>query len=182
MESTVDNGRVHGAKEFANGEINSFIANVEDLTDALRNVETPDIARVKAKVKIALAAAKSALSDSAAQVRIPGEYCEQEHRRLRPRQPVAGGRHSSSDRHRSRDSRQPAIGLSRPSGRLERRAALAGWSGLNPAPPGGTARLVLQRDAGRQQKTSRIRSDSAKFFIARAARRASISVVDLRIG
>ena len=69
MESTVDNGSVRSAKEFANGEINSFIANVEDLTDALRDVETPDIARVKAKVKIALAAAKSALSDSAAQVR-----------------------------------------------------------------------------------------------------------------
>jgi ElaB/YqjD/DUF883 family membrane-anchored ribosome-binding protein len=69
MESTVDNGRVRSAKELANGEINSFIANVEDLTDALRDVETPDIARVKAKVKIALAAAKSALSDSAAQVR-----------------------------------------------------------------------------------------------------------------
>jgi ElaB/YqjD/DUF883 family membrane-anchored ribosome-binding protein len=69
MESTVDNGGVRSAKEFANGEINSFIANVEDLTDALRDVETPDIVRVKAKVKIALAAAKSALSDSAAQVR-----------------------------------------------------------------------------------------------------------------
>jgi len=69
MESTVDNGHVRSAKEFANGEINNFIENVEDLTDALRNVETPEIARVKAKVKIALAAAKSALSDSAAQVR-----------------------------------------------------------------------------------------------------------------
>jgi ElaB/YqjD/DUF883 family membrane-anchored ribosome-binding protein len=69
MESTVDNGRVRNAKEFANGEINSFIENVEDLTNALRDVETPEIARVKAKVKIALAAAKSALADSAAQVR-----------------------------------------------------------------------------------------------------------------
>ena len=69
MESTVDNGGVSNAKAFANGEINSFIENVEDLTDALRDVETPEIARVKAKVKIALAAAKSALADSAAQVR-----------------------------------------------------------------------------------------------------------------
>ena len=68
MESTVDNG-VRSAKDFANGEINSFIENVQDLTDALRDVETPEIARVKAKVKIALAAAKSALADSAAQVR-----------------------------------------------------------------------------------------------------------------
>jgi ElaB/YqjD/DUF883 family membrane-anchored ribosome-binding protein len=69
MESTVDNGQVHNARDSANGQINSFIENVEDLTDALRNVETPEIARVKAKVKIALAAAKSALSDGAAQVR-----------------------------------------------------------------------------------------------------------------
>ncbi len=69
MESTVDNGHVSSVKGFANGEINSFIENVEDLTDALRDVETPEIARVKAKVKIALAAAKSALADSAAQVR-----------------------------------------------------------------------------------------------------------------
>ena len=38
-------------------------------TDALKDVDTPEIARVKAKVKIALAAAKSALSDGAAQVR-----------------------------------------------------------------------------------------------------------------
>jgi len=69
MESTLDNGQVRSAKEFDNGKINSFIENVEDLTHALRDVETPEIARVKAKVKIALAAAKSALSDSAAQVR-----------------------------------------------------------------------------------------------------------------
>jgi ElaB/YqjD/DUF883 family membrane-anchored ribosome-binding protein len=68
MESTSDNG-IRGAKEYANGKINTFIENVEDLTHALRDVETPEIARVKAKVKIALAAAKSALSDSASQVR-----------------------------------------------------------------------------------------------------------------
>ena len=69
MESTLDKGHVRSAKEFANGKINSFIENVEDLTHALRDVETPEIARVKAKVKIALAAAKSALADSAEQVR-----------------------------------------------------------------------------------------------------------------
>src|SRR5579859_1685671 len=69
MESTVDNSQARSAKEFINGEISSFIENVEDLTDALRDVETPEIARVKAKVKIALAAAKSALTDSAVQVR-----------------------------------------------------------------------------------------------------------------
>jgi len=69
MESTADDGGVSNAKAFANGEINTFIENVEDLTNALRDVETPEIARVKAKVKIALAATKSALADSAAQVR-----------------------------------------------------------------------------------------------------------------
>jgi ElaB/YqjD/DUF883 family membrane-anchored ribosome-binding protein len=69
MESLLDNSHVRDAKEFANGQINSFIENVEDLTHALKDVDTPEIARVKAKVKIALAAAKSALSDGAAQVR-----------------------------------------------------------------------------------------------------------------
>jgi ElaB/YqjD/DUF883 family membrane-anchored ribosome-binding protein len=69
MESILDAGQVRSAREFANGQINSFIENVEDLTHALKNVDTPEIARVKAKVKIALAAAKSALSDGAAQVR-----------------------------------------------------------------------------------------------------------------
>ena len=53
------------AADYANGQINSFIDNVEDLTTALKDVDTPDIARVKAKVKIALAAAKSAVSDTA---------------------------------------------------------------------------------------------------------------------
>jgi ElaB/YqjD/DUF883 family membrane-anchored ribosome-binding protein len=69
MESLLDTTQVREAKDYANGQINNFIANVEDLTDALKNVDTPEIARVKAKVKIALAAAKSALSDGAAQVR-----------------------------------------------------------------------------------------------------------------
>jgi ElaB/YqjD/DUF883 family membrane-anchored ribosome-binding protein len=69
MESLLDTSQARGAKDYANGEINSFIENVEDLTHALRDVDTPEIARVKAKVKIALAAAKSALSDGAAQVR-----------------------------------------------------------------------------------------------------------------
>ena len=69
MESLSENSTVRSAKEYANGQINNFIDNVEDLTHALRDVDTPEIARVKAKVKIALAAARSALSDGAAQVR-----------------------------------------------------------------------------------------------------------------
>lgn len=69
MESILDASQGRSANDYANGQINAFIENVEDLTDALKNVDTPEIARVKAKVKIALAAAKSALSDGAAQVR-----------------------------------------------------------------------------------------------------------------
>ena len=69
MESLADNSQVRAAKDYANGQINNFIDNVQDLTDALKNVDTPEIARVKAKVKIALAAAKSALSDGASQVK-----------------------------------------------------------------------------------------------------------------
>jgi ElaB/YqjD/DUF883 family membrane-anchored ribosome-binding protein len=69
MDSPSDNTLSSNAKDYAKGQINNFIENVEDLTHALRDVDTPEIARVKAKVKIALAAAKSALSDGAAQVK-----------------------------------------------------------------------------------------------------------------
>jgi ElaB/YqjD/DUF883 family membrane-anchored ribosome-binding protein len=69
MESILDSSQARSVKDYANGQINNFIENVEDLTDSLKNIDTPEIARVKAKVKIALAAAKSALSDGAAQVR-----------------------------------------------------------------------------------------------------------------
>lgn len=69
MESLLNTSQARGARDFANGQISSFIENVEDLTHALKDVDTPEIARVKAKVKIALAAAKSALRDGAAQVR-----------------------------------------------------------------------------------------------------------------
>jgi ElaB/YqjD/DUF883 family membrane-anchored ribosome-binding protein len=55
--------------KYANGQVNTFLANVEDLTKALKDVDTPDVARVRAKVKIALAAAKSAMSDTATQIR-----------------------------------------------------------------------------------------------------------------
>lgn len=56
------------AGDYANGQINSFLENVEDLTKALKDVDTPDVARVRAKVKIALAAAKSAVADTASQI------------------------------------------------------------------------------------------------------------------
>ena len=54
--------KANDAAEFANGQINTFLQNVEDLTTALKDVDTPEISRVKAKVKIALAAAKSAVN------------------------------------------------------------------------------------------------------------------------
>jgi ElaB/YqjD/DUF883 family membrane-anchored ribosome-binding protein len=49
--------------------VKDFLDNVEDLTRALKDVDIPDIAKVRAKVKIALAAAKSAMSDTASQLR-----------------------------------------------------------------------------------------------------------------
>jgi ElaB/YqjD/DUF883 family membrane-anchored ribosome-binding protein len=67
MQSTSDTAR--GAREYANGQVNNFLDNVEDLTKALKDVETPDIARVRAKVKMALVAAKSAVADTATQLR-----------------------------------------------------------------------------------------------------------------
>jgi ElaB/YqjD/DUF883 family membrane-anchored ribosome-binding protein len=67
MESAADTAR--GITDYANGQINAFLDNVEDLTKALKDVDTPEIARVRAKVKIALVAAKSAMADTASQLR-----------------------------------------------------------------------------------------------------------------
>jgi ElaB/YqjD/DUF883 family membrane-anchored ribosome-binding protein len=69
MESILDTSKVREVSDYANGKINTFLEDVEDLTKALKNTESPDIARVRTKVKIALTAAKSALNDSASQVR-----------------------------------------------------------------------------------------------------------------
>jgi ElaB/YqjD/DUF883 family membrane-anchored ribosome-binding protein len=65
----VDNSSVRKVKKMANASINDFLDNVDDLTKAIKDVDSPEIAKVRAKVKMALAAAKSALSDGAAQVR-----------------------------------------------------------------------------------------------------------------
>jgi ElaB/YqjD/DUF883 family membrane-anchored ribosome-binding protein len=67
MESVSDTAR--GMSDYANGQVNNFLDNVEDLTKALKDVDTPDIARVRAKVKMALVAAKSAVADTATQLR-----------------------------------------------------------------------------------------------------------------
>jgi ElaB/YqjD/DUF883 family membrane-anchored ribosome-binding protein len=63
-----------GVGDFANGQVNSFLDNVEDLTRALKDVDSPEIAKVRAKVKIALAAAKSAVADTASQLRDQAQY------------------------------------------------------------------------------------------------------------
>jgi ElaB protein len=69
MESILNSPTVRNAGDFANGQVTSFLDSVEDLTRALKDIDTPDIARVRAKVKIALVAAKSAVSDTATQIR-----------------------------------------------------------------------------------------------------------------
>jgi ElaB/YqjD/DUF883 family membrane-anchored ribosome-binding protein len=69
MEAIFDRDRLEGGRDRTNGQLKSFIENVEDLTNALKDIDTPEIARVKAKVKIAVSAAKSALADGAEQVR-----------------------------------------------------------------------------------------------------------------
>jgi ElaB/YqjD/DUF883 family membrane-anchored ribosome-binding protein len=68
MESVLDSPSARKASDFANGQVNSFLDSVEDLTKALKDIDTPDVARVRAKVRIALAAAKSAVSDTASQI------------------------------------------------------------------------------------------------------------------
>jgi ElaB/YqjD/DUF883 family membrane-anchored ribosome-binding protein len=67
MQTVSDTAK--GVGDFANGQVRSFLDNVEDLTRALKDVDSPEIAKVRAKVKIALAAAKSAVADTASQLR-----------------------------------------------------------------------------------------------------------------
>jgi ElaB/YqjD/DUF883 family membrane-anchored ribosome-binding protein len=67
MPSVSDTAR--RVSDVANGQVRNFLDNVEDLTKALKDVDTPDIAKVRAKVKIALAAAQSAMADTASQLR-----------------------------------------------------------------------------------------------------------------
>ena len=68
MESVLDSTAARKVGDFANGQVNNFLDSVDDLTKALKDIETPEIARVRAKVKLALIAAKSAVSDTAQQV------------------------------------------------------------------------------------------------------------------
>lgn len=74
MESVQDSPTVRKVSDFANGQVDNFLESVEDLTRALKDIDSPDIARVRAKVKIALLAAKSAVSDATAQIRSQAQY------------------------------------------------------------------------------------------------------------
>ncbi len=69
MESVSESPAARKVVDYANGQLDSFLDSVEDLTKALKDIETPEIARVRAKVKMALTAAKSAVSDTAYQLR-----------------------------------------------------------------------------------------------------------------
>jgi ElaB/YqjD/DUF883 family membrane-anchored ribosome-binding protein len=69
MESVLDSPTARKVSDYANGQVNNFLESVEDLTKALKDIDTPEIARVRAKVKIALVAAKSAVADTASQIR-----------------------------------------------------------------------------------------------------------------
>ena len=69
MESEPGAQAARKVGEFANGQVNNFLNSVEDLTNALKDIESPEIATVRTKVKLALVAAKSAASDAAYQIR-----------------------------------------------------------------------------------------------------------------
>ena len=68
MESAANSSAAHKAGHVANDAVKGFLDSVEDLTNAVTDIESPDIARVRAKVRLALVAAKSAAADTAAQI------------------------------------------------------------------------------------------------------------------
>jgi ElaB/YqjD/DUF883 family membrane-anchored ribosome-binding protein len=68
MESAANSSAAHKAGHVANDAVKGFLDSVEDLTNAVKDIESPDIARVRAKVRLALVAAKSAAADTAAQI------------------------------------------------------------------------------------------------------------------
>jgi ElaB/YqjD/DUF883 family membrane-anchored ribosome-binding protein len=68
MESAANSSAAHKAGHVANDAVKGFLDSVEDLTNAVKDIESPEIARVRAKVRLALVAAKSAAADTAAQI------------------------------------------------------------------------------------------------------------------
>ena len=68
MDSALDSPGARKVSDFANGQVSNFLDSVDDLTKALKDIETPDIARVRAKVKLALAELKTWATKKAAPV------------------------------------------------------------------------------------------------------------------
>jgi ElaB/YqjD/DUF883 family membrane-anchored ribosome-binding protein len=77
MESVTGSSTARKVGEFANAQVNSFLSSVEDLTNALKDVESPEIAKVRTKVRLALMAARSAASDTASQIRTQAQQVGQ---------------------------------------------------------------------------------------------------------
>jgi ElaB protein len=75
METAADTAGNGG--NFARGQVNSFLESVEELTKSLKDVEAPEIARLRAKVKIALLAARGAALDTAVQLRAQARQVSQ---------------------------------------------------------------------------------------------------------
>jgi len=73
MESVPGAQAARTVGELANGQVKNFLDSVEDLTNALKDIDSPEIARVRAKVKLALIAAQSAASDTVSQIRSQAE-------------------------------------------------------------------------------------------------------------
>ncbi len=74
MEPILDSPTARKVADFANGQVDNFLDSVEDLTKAIKDIESPEIARIRAKVKIALVAAKSAAADTASQIRTQAQH------------------------------------------------------------------------------------------------------------
>jgi ElaB protein len=67
MESAADTAGNGG--NFDRGQVNNFLDSVEELTKSLKDIDAPEIARLRAKVKIAMLAARGAARDTAVQLR-----------------------------------------------------------------------------------------------------------------
>jgi ElaB protein len=67
MESAADT--LSNGGNVARGQVNNFLDSVEELTKSLKDIDAPEIARLRAKVKIALLAARGAALDTAIQLR-----------------------------------------------------------------------------------------------------------------
>jgi ElaB/YqjD/DUF883 family membrane-anchored ribosome-binding protein len=64
--ATADSGRLkNGVKD---GQFQEFFDGVDDLIEKVSQVQSPEIQKIRAKARVALGAARSAVRDSAAQV------------------------------------------------------------------------------------------------------------------